>query len=189
MTIVGISGPSGTGKTTAAIALRRLGYSVVIEPRPLGLRQVGFGTPGAGYKAQRSLTKARFDAASTRRSSLLFMDRTLEEDSFVFFEIYRSLGELSDVEIACLREQPWMRSAQTRPSHLCVLTISYELARSRLLARPSVPEWLISTLRLQLELYDRWIDTTSIPYSLVEVSDGSQRALLDRILAIAKSVG
>jgi len=167
---------------------QRWGHSVIMEPAPKLVKEVGHRSAGIGYRVQRMITWERYCLTALNPSSVVFLDRTLDEDMEVFFKLYRAMGELTDDELNRLSHRWFMCDMRARATHYCVLSTSLREAEARLSARPHTPPWLLETLPLQIELYDQWLRELKIPHAVMDVSAASADRVVDWVVEIAERV-
>ena len=178
---IGLAGACGSGKSTLASAFRGLRDVLVIdEPLPTALLEaVVVDARGSALPLQQERIRKRLEAAAIPRAwRLRVIDRVFDEDAAVFIPLHRSLGTLDGHDCdAILHLLSNAAIALGRLDAIVYCTAPGEVLRSRILADHdhSRPDWVFTSLGLQLELYSAWrarlrlpvldVDTARVPAS------------------------
>lgn len=191
--ILGVCGPTGSGKSTlTAIIATAQNVGVVHEPIPQELLDAFAEAPVQfGLALQSEIISARLRARRELRSvATIVLDRTIQEDREVFFNLHYYLGYLTPAELTDLRNQSEeIEVAIGRPHAVVFLTATPKILTDRM-SKDNRPTWLIKTLELQLELYEKFekhlgtpclkIDTTELESTdLAEVASWIQTTMLE----------
>lgn len=168
-----VSGPTGCGKTRLAAALAKYrGTSLVPEPSPIQLlRQFSRAPARVCYELQRRIAIGRLIAlVESPPARLVVFDRTLEEDSKVFFLMHYRSHFLTSRQFRLLRALV-RRVAPMIPSPAAWV---YVVGEAQLIAnrlqRSGAPLPIRLSLASQLRLYRQWRSTLRAPVVDIDVT-------------------
>lgn len=164
--VISISGPSGTGKTTLSGFFGNIDkVSVVKEPISDELLKNFSNSPKRyAYSLQEHIITQRFESFNAIKNNsdtrVIVFDRTLTEDREVFFKLHNSIGWLSNNEIINLKKiidryiskiekYDKFRIGLTAPTNILMERLQKDKFHIR-------PEWLLQSLPRQNELYNNW---------------------------------
>jgi deoxyadenosine/deoxycytidine kinase len=177
MRIVEIAGPTGSGKTTLIRQLTDISraFQVVHE---LSADQI-HGSSRKHHdwsETQRDILQFRASQLKhTQPASTVLADRYFSEDREVFFTMHRELGHITDDQRTQLDGEA-LRLEDAYPT-ACIIYLQASppvLSKRMIIARQ--PEWVVTNLGRQLELYAHWL--AKRPHSVILDSSESTPSIL-----------
>jgi len=188
--VVGLSGPTGTGKTALGAHMGERPDAVFLrEPDPSAmlvrmLRERDI----RAVEIQDFLVRERHRLIqeairNARAGQVVLVDRLPSEDRAVFFELHHSTGSISASELARLLEVVSELGADpVEPDLVLFMSADKLTLRRRLSSRPE-GVWLLEHLDLQLTLYRdyrRRLETSGRPMHTIDTSGLGPEELLEQ---------
>ncbi len=170
---VGVSGPTGAGKTSIVRFLaNHYGCQNIDEKVPSSLLDAFPSSPSEfGFTLQFEIISAKLRGArSVQGMDCRVLDRTIEEDRDVFFNLHYQLGSISKRQLEWLiKYSEEVETSLGSPDLIVYLNSDVEKLRERMTQRRN-PRWLLESLETQLELYKAWAAKISVPYVEVDTT-------------------
>lgn len=138
---------------------------------------------GGNYRAldisaiQREFLEMRLQQVLTTRSGVVVLDRTVDEDRYVFLRLHQEIGGLSGEELARLDQLAEYTGTRIgAPAATVILRADPDILRNRItdLSRPA---WLAESLDRQLELYAALVANTRGAILEVDTTNRSPETL------------
>jgi deoxyadenosine/deoxycytidine kinase len=189
--VVGLSGPTGAGKSTMGRALEeRCNAFLVQEPDPSALlAQMLDRSSVTACDIQEWIVRERSRRISdvlkrATANDVVIVDRMLWEDRDVFFQLHHRIGLITNDELANLeRLIDLLENGKLAPDATMFFWADKETLVRRLQERPE-GRWLQEHLDLQITLYDKYrlkILDLGIPLVAIDTSEVTQVKIEEKL--------
>jgi deoxyadenosine/deoxycytidine kinase len=170
-----VSGPTGSGKSTlVSLMAHHPHVSTTPEPQPTELLRRFDSEPTAYcFELQRTILSRRLDEGdepTVAQGRIRVRDRSPEEDVAIFAAMFHAASYLSSEQIAALRELATQVSAAIGAPDAFVLLTADKGVLDRRIRAAGAPTRVLSLLREQVRLYERWFASLVTPRIMIDTS-------------------
>ncbi|ARC88520.1 deoxynucleoside kinase [Rhodovulum sp. MB263] len=182
--IVQLSGPTGSGKSTAANVLHDVGFSIIRERYANSSPMPNTTTfQSYSFQIQKGIMVSRLESlCAIKGTSLVVIDRSVDEDFHVFCRLFHLIGLLNDEQILELfKLYSRVKRKFPQPDRVFFFSAPRDALRERLCKRGE-GKLILDTIDLQLDLYREW--RQSAPLSFIDLD--TSRLSLDECRAFMR---